>query len=80
MEIPPNVTVKIESNDSFEEIAKSIDNKLTNNGWEREYARWASQLAWRKDRNEAFLTNKYSLSPTIEFRIDFWGYWLANLM
>jgi len=78
MEIPPNVTVKIESNDSFEEIAKYIDNVLAKNGWGREFAKWASQLAWHKDRNEAFLTNKYGLSPTIEFRIDFWGYWMTN--
>lgn len=78
MEIPPYVTAKIESNDSFEEIAKYIDNELSKNGWEREYANWASKLAWRKDGNEAFLTNKYRLAPTIEFRIDFWRYWMTN--
>ncbi|MDD2778344.1 MAG: hypothetical protein PHI16_05615 [Methanocellales archaeon] len=79
MEIPPNVTAKIESTDSFEKIAQYFDNELTNNGWEREYAKWESQLAWRNGRDEAFLTNKYRLAPTIEFRIDFWGYWINDL-
>ena len=80
MEIPPNVTVKIESNDSFKEIAKYFDNELEKNGWRREYAKWESQLAWRKNRDEAFLTNKYRLAPTIEFRIDFWGYWMMSFL
>lgn len=80
MEVPPNVIAKIESTDSFEEIAKYFDKELTNNGWEREYAKWESQLAWRKNRDEAFLTNKYRLAPTIEFRIDFWRYWMASFV
>ena len=80
MEIPPCVTAKIEGNDSFEEIAKYIDNELSKNGWEREYADWASKIAWRKGRDEAFLTNKYRLAPTIEFRIDFWRYWMMSFV
>lgn len=78
MEIPPNVTVEIESDSPFEEMAKYYDNELNKNGWSQKYSDLSSKLAWRKRSNEAFLSNRNRQSPTVKFRIDYWGYWMTH--
>jgi len=77
MEYPPNVTFFIEVDTSFVEMAKYFDDYFGKNGWQKRHSDQSALLSWQKNNTEVFLSNKNRRSPTIEFRVDYWGYWLT---
>jgi len=75
MEIPPNVSTTIESDESYENIIAYYDSYFRSDGWVR-------QGGWRKRNCEIFLhkINSQTQKTVYELNIDFLGWWVTNLI
>jgi len=82
MEVPPNASLVIETEGSYEEVARHMDKQLLRNGWQRGDSAWFTGFSWQKGNYEAFMSRSNDVQDSdrtvYQLNVDFLGSWLTH--
>lgn len=80
MEEPPNITVLMESDNSFDEIKNQYENYFQKNDWQPSKGAWFTGTAWKKNNYEVFLHDKTKNATKVVYQlnVDFLGSWVTH--